>query len=125
MYRSPYGTSIPTWLSAPGSVLMKRLVTGSKYEAQVVRVDLLEANPDYSHVRLPDGRETTVSNRHLAPMGDVPEQDDTQAPVTTASDPLVQDDTQPSMDAPRRSERIRDPPRYLQDYICKTERGKM
>ena len=34
-------------------------------------VELLEANPQYAHVRLPDGRETTVSIRHLAPQGEV------------------------------------------------------
>ncbi|KRZ14529.1 Uncharacterized protein T11_2006 [Trichinella zimbabwensis] len=32
-------------------------------------VELLEANPKYAHVRLTDGRETTVSARHLAPAG--------------------------------------------------------
>lgn len=31
-------------------------------------VELLEANSQYAHVRLPDGR--TVSLRHLAPVGD-------------------------------------------------------
>ncbi|KRZ74453.1 Uncharacterized protein T10_6152 [Trichinella papuae] len=33
------------------------------------RGEILEANPKYAHVRLTDGRETTVSARHLAPAG--------------------------------------------------------
>ena len=32
-------------------------------------VELLKANPQYSHIRLPDVRETVVSIRHLAPHG--------------------------------------------------------
>ena len=32
-------------------------------------MELLEANPNYAHVRYPDGRETTVSIKHLAPKG--------------------------------------------------------
>ena len=48
---------------------MKRHVRHSKYEPLVDEVDLLEANPQYAYVRLPDGRETTVSVKHLAPSG--------------------------------------------------------
>ena len=47
---------------------MKRHVR-QKYDPLVDEVELLEANPQYAHVRLPDGRETTVSIRHLAPRG--------------------------------------------------------
>ena len=43
---------------------------GSKYEPLVETVDLLDVNPNYAHVRLNNGRETTVSLRHLAPVGD-------------------------------------------------------
>ena len=32
-------------------------------------MELLEANPNYAHVRYPDGRKTTVSIKHLAPKG--------------------------------------------------------
>jgi hypothetical protein len=35
----------------------------------VDEVDLLEANPQYAHVRFPDGRENTESIKHLAPPG--------------------------------------------------------
>ena len=33
-------------------------------------VELLQANPQYAHVRYPDGRETTVATKHLAPRGE-------------------------------------------------------
>ena len=138
--RSPHGTSIPTWLSTPGPVLMRRHVMGSKYEPSVIQVDLLEANPDYSYVRLPDGRETTVSNRHLAPTADgaaiesepmlTVEQDEPVATapelVTSNVDPTLQDlplselpQPQQITQTPRRSGRIKNPPKYLEDYVWK------
>jgi hypothetical protein len=49
---------------------MKKHVHASKYDPVVEEVDLIEANPDYAYVKLADGRETTVSTRHLAPRGD-------------------------------------------------------
>jgi len=66
--RSTNGKTIPSWLMNPGPVLMKRPVRNSKYEPLVEEVLLLEGNPEYSHVKMPDGRETTVSTRHLAPV---------------------------------------------------------
>ena len=62
----------PNWLTYPGTVFMKRPVRQSKYEPMVEKVELIDANPEYAHVRLPDGRETTVSVRHLAPVGTPP-----------------------------------------------------
>ncbi|KRY38399.1 Actin, acrosomal process isoform [Trichinella spiralis] len=61
------GTSLPTWLTTPGIVLMRRLNRTNKHDPLVEEVELLEANPKYAHVRLSDGRETTESLRHLAP----------------------------------------------------------
>ena len=68
--RSSHGHAVPSWLMSPGKVLMKRYVRQSKYDPLVDEVDLLDANPEYAHVRLPSGRETTVSLRHLAPCGE-------------------------------------------------------
>ena len=68
--RSSKGDSIPSWLTNPGKVFMKRNVRQSKHEPLVDEVDLLEANTHYAHIRYPDGRETTVSTRQLAPNGD-------------------------------------------------------
>ena len=67
--RSGTGTSLPTWLSEPGSVLIRRYVRNSKNDPLVDEVDLLEANPQYAHVKFKDGREDTVSIRDLAPKG--------------------------------------------------------
>ena len=36
-------------------------------------MELIEANRRYSHVRFPDGHEDTVSNKRLAPAGDIGE----------------------------------------------------
>ena len=51
---------------------MKRPVRQNKYEPMVDKVELIDTNPEYAHVRLPDGRETTVLVRHLAPTGTSP-----------------------------------------------------
>lgn len=69
--RSGTGTSIPTWLTAPGPVLLRRYVRRSKQDPLVDEVDLIEANTQYAHVRHANGREDTVSIRDLAPVGDV------------------------------------------------------
>jgi transposase InsO family protein len=67
--RSAAGSSIPSWLCTPGPVLLRRHVRHNKTDPLVDEVELLQANPQYAHVRYPDGRETTVSLRHLAPAG--------------------------------------------------------
>ena len=48
--RTSTGTSVPTWLSRPGPVLLKRHVRLSKYDPLVDKVDLIEANPSYAHI---------------------------------------------------------------------------
>ncbi len=68
--RSSKANSIPSWLASPRKVLMKRNVRASKHEPLVDEVDLIDANPHYAHVRLSNGRETTVSTRQLAPYGE-------------------------------------------------------
>lgn len=67
--RGSCGSSVPSWLSAPGTVLMRKHTNLSKYDPLVQEVSLLEVNPNYAYVRLPNGTETTVSLRHLAPQG--------------------------------------------------------
>ena len=66
---SSTGTAIPSWLCNPGPVLLKRHVRASKTDPLVDEVELLQANPQYAHIRYPDGNEDTVSVRHLAPAG--------------------------------------------------------
>lgn len=131
--KSTNGQSIPTWLSSPGVVLMKKPVRRNRYESLVEEVQLLEANPDYSHIQLPDGRETTVSNRYLAPSGErrvedslqeqspEPEQHIPEIPeeftgLETAQN-SVSDNPQENT-IPRHSSRQIRPPKYLEDYHC-------
>ena len=73
--RSTNGSSLPSWLVKPGPILIKRNVRSSKYEPLVDEVELLSANPQYAHVRFPDGKESTVSLRQLAPTGGNPNDD--------------------------------------------------
>ena len=53
-------------LSEPGKVLLKQFVKNLKYD--VTEVELLEANPQYAYLKYPNGKESTVSLRHLAPI---------------------------------------------------------
>ena len=46
---------------------MKCHVRQWQYEPFVDEVELIEANPNYAHIRHNDGRETTVSLHNLAP----------------------------------------------------------
>ena len=68
--RSTTGSSIPSWLATPGPVLLKRYVRKSKFDPLVDEVELIEANPNYAHIRFSDGREDTVALKHLAPKND-------------------------------------------------------
>ncbi|KAA3672465.1 uncharacterized protein DEA37_0014814 [Paragonimus westermani] len=52
-------------LSRGGPVLLKKK-RPSKYNPVVEEVELLDCNPQYAHVQLPNGKEETVSVKHLA-----------------------------------------------------------
>jgi hypothetical protein len=65
--RSSNGTSIPTWLTTPGRVFLKRFDQSSKYDPLVEEVELVSCNPQYAHIVHADGRPETVSLRRLAP----------------------------------------------------------
>ena len=65
--RSTSGSSIPSWLATPGPVLITRRVRSSKFDPLTEEVHLIKANPQYAHVRYPDGKEDTVALKHLAP----------------------------------------------------------
>ncbi|XP_041989092.1 uncharacterized protein LOC121740463 [Aricia agestis] len=84
--RSANGESLPTWLLNPGPVLKKNYTKHSKYDPDVEEVELIEANPQYSYVRLADGREATISNKHLAPLP--------QTPITVL-EPQLETETRP------------------------------
>ena len=100
--RSSNGSSIPTWLSNQGPVFRKRHVRNSKYDSMVDEVELIEVNPNYAHIRYPNGTEDTVSLRDLAPIG-------TASPCTAAGensdiphqiDPVEPERLQPVIEQP-------------------------
>ena len=64
------GCSVLFWLTIPGAIYLKRHVCTSKMELLVDEAEFIGANSHYAHVRYPDGRETTVSTRNLAPCGE-------------------------------------------------------
>lgn len=61
--------ALPTWLTTPGPVLLKKHVRNNKYEPLVEEVQLIDSNPSYARVQFRDGRQSTVSLKHLAPAG--------------------------------------------------------
>lgn len=65
--KSCCGFSLPSWLTEPGPVLLRNFVRNSKNDDLVRKVKLTEANPSFARVQFPDGRESTVSLRDLAP----------------------------------------------------------
>lgn len=63
--KSVTGRALPSFLAQPGPVLLKRFVR-NKSDPVVEEVELLDANQSFSHVRFPNGRESTVSTGDLA-----------------------------------------------------------
>jgi hypothetical protein len=63
--KSTSGNSVPSWVK-PGPVFVKNHTRNSKNDPPVSPATLLHANPQYAHVLLPSGVETTVSIRDLA-----------------------------------------------------------
>ncbi|GFO31071.1 pro-pol polyprotein [Plakobranchus ocellatus] len=54
--KSTTGTSLPSWLTTPGTVLMRRNVRPSKFDPFVDEVELLDCNPQYAESVLKMGR---------------------------------------------------------------------
>ncbi|XP_047989823.1 uncharacterized protein LOC125229088 [Leguminivora glycinivorella] len=143
--RTPVGESLPSWL-VPGPVLLKKFVR-SKTDPYVEEVELLHSNPNYSYVRRRNGQESTVSNRHLAPLplsddeepmpildgttidevSEIPVIDEIQeSPADTSHEEEVYS-TPPQEASPspsrvfRRSSRLKKKPLHLNDYILDDE----
>lgn len=74
--RSTSGYSLPSWLINAKEVYLKKFAKQSKYDQEVEKVTLLESNPHYAYVRHTNGKESTVSLRHLAPMAEQRSNDD-------------------------------------------------
>ena len=65
--KSCNGFSLPSWLTSPGPILLRKFVRSFKSDPLVERVELVTATPHYARVRYQDGRESTVSTSDLAP----------------------------------------------------------
>ena len=66
--RTSTGIFLPTWLSHPGPVFLKRHVRLSKYDPLVDEVELIEVYPSYAHIQHKNGSQSTVSCQDLAPI---------------------------------------------------------
>jgi hypothetical protein len=116
--RSSLGTSLPSWLQNPGPVLLRRFVRTSKNDPFVDQVELTDANPTYAHVKYPDGRESSVSLRDLAPCPITPVRNESQGTLPSGEvenglapnvpDPVAADSQQDSTTSPTAS----DPQQY-------------
>ena len=88
--RSMIGKSLPCWLIQPGSVL--RRFVRNKNQPLDDEVELMKANPNFAHIRFPDGRESTVSVSDLAPCPS----ETTTIPESTTYHDEITDDEQPT-----------------------------
>ena len=89
--RSSCGSSIPSWLSTPGPVMLRRFVRHSKTDPLVDEVQLMDVNPSYAYIRYSDGRESTVSLKDLSPCPASPKaipHDNTVPPSSILSPPV-------------------------------------
>ena len=96
--RMTFGRPLPSWLTVKGKVLMKRHVKRSKYEDDCEEVELVETHPTFARVRMPNGRETSVSLRHLAPLPvlrDVSEMSDQPVDTPAISGPTLTSGSSP------------------------------
>ena len=63
--KSTSGKTVPSWVK-PGPILVRNQPKRGKNDPPVVPATLLHANPQYAHVRLQSGRETTVNLRDVS-----------------------------------------------------------
>ena len=139
--KSTAGKSIPSWVK-PGPIFVKNHTRRSKYDAPVSPATLIHANPEYAHVRLASGVETTVSLREVAPFPESPsntecsgreqsssllptEEEDPpleasdMAPEAIPRSPLTNNDTNDTgqtTESHRQSTRNRQLPKKFEDY---------
>ena len=102
--KSVIGKSLPSWLTSPGPVLLRRFVRQSKSDPLCDEVELLKANPNFAHVRLNDGRETTVALKDLAPCPTTTTPTvNTDPEIAPASSPIPSSEIAPASSDPTTS----------------------
>lgn len=65
--KSSNGYSLPTWLTSPEPILLRKFVRTHKSDPLVETIELVNASPHYARILYPDGKESTVSTSDLAP----------------------------------------------------------
>ena len=50
--KSTTGQAVPTWLSEPGKIFVKKHVRKNKHDPLVEEAELLYTNPQYAHMKL-------------------------------------------------------------------------
>ena len=83
--KSCCGFTLPSWLAEPGPVLLRNFVRTHKNDDLVRKVELTEANPSFARVRFPDGRESTVSLKDLAPYPALADAHDSDKSIDNSS----------------------------------------
>ena len=63
---SSSGSLLPSWLSLPGSVMLRRFVRHGISDSLVDKVELRNVNTVFAHIRYQDGRESTVSLKDIS-----------------------------------------------------------
>ena len=72
-HRSMFDTTVPTRMSEPGPVYVRKHAIWQIYSTSTVNeVDLLHANQNHAVVRYPEEREVTLSARDVAPTATTP-----------------------------------------------------
>ena len=124
--RSTSGSSLPGWLTDNSKALMKRHSNRSKYDSLVEEVELLDVNPNTTHVRTEEGVELTVSNKHLAPIGNdlVPHAYDNIVPSDNVSNEIHESDNKDVITDNVIIEDVFDKPiRLIKPVICLPKRN--
>ena len=83
--KSCCGFTLPSWLAEPGPALLRNFVHTHKNDDLVRKVELTEANPLFARVRFPDGRESTVSLKDLAPYPALADAHDSDISIDNSS----------------------------------------
>ena len=120
--RSGITKLIPNWIK-PGPIYIRHHTRNSKFDPPVQEATLLHATPQYAHVLLPSGIETTVSLREIAPA---PQQSSTERNNIETNIPDYQNqnsetnqtnsqDQNLETTQPRRSNRTSAPPEKFAD----------
>ena len=93
---------MPSWLNSGDRAYLRNRVRQSKFDPVVEEVEILDVNPQYAHVKLPSGNESTVSIHDLAPCENTGSSPSEGSPATLQESEPNQTEMQPidSADTP-------------------------